>query len=67
MMTRQEEYQRLIEDRDEAEQEAERLGYELNLLEEDSDEWNKLFDEITQFENEAMYLTSCLTDYEDIS
>jgi len=65
MMTRQEEYQRLLEDRAEAEDESERLNEQLKDLEEDSDEWNELFDEITQLDNQAMYCSHCLQDFVD--
>lgn len=69
MMTREEELERAIEDRNMAEDDIDSLNHEVMVLEhqypsdfESLDEWNSLDKEITSLSNEVMYLTSCIED-----
>lgn len=63
------ELERLIEDRDSAENEAVRLEEEMGVIEreypdsyEDFEEWNSLHHEVNELNNWASYLTSCIED-----
>lgn len=70
-MTNDEELERLYSDRRDAESDLEHLYEELNIIErenpddyEDMDEWNDLFHEINQLENDISYLSDCIEDLE---
>lgn len=66
-----EEYQRMKEDRDECEREAESLEREMAEIEqanpdnyEEDNNWNGLYHEVNELYNHANYLTHCMEDYE---
>lgn len=65
MMTREEEYYRTRQDRDDAEREVDELEEQLFHLEEETEEWYDIHSELNNKANEAMYLTRCLEDYVD--
>lgn len=63
------ELERLIEDRNSAEDEANRLEEYMTVIEreypdsyEDHEEWNSLYHEVNELNNWAAYLTSCIED-----
>lgn len=70
-MTNDEELERLYSDRRDAESDLEHLYEELKIIErenpddhEDMDEWNDLFHEVNELENDISYLSDCIEDIE---
>lgn len=63
-MNREEELQRLYDDRDMLETDVDLLNEELKQYDEDSDDYENLVNEITHMENEAIYLTACIDSIE---
>ena len=64
-MTREQELSRLYEDRNMLELDIDLLDEELKYMEEDSEEWNATYTEVTHMMNEVRYMTACIESLEE--
>ena len=62
MMTRQEEYQRLLEDRDEKENE---IAYIEDMIRRGDMDEDEEYSYVNALENEIMYISSLIEEYEE--
>ena len=60
------EYERLTEDVIEYEQTVHDLSEELSDLEEETEEWYSVLNDLQEAENHLSYLNACMADYVDV-